>query len=337
MSDRRATLHDVARYCSVSYQTVSRVVNHHPYVAEETRERVLKAIEELGYRPNRAAQSLAANRSHVLGMLTFGIENYGPAQVMIHTEQAARAAGYDLIFVHTPDSHIESLRAALKRLLHWQVDGLILITPLTNISLDDVRSLSGDYPMVQIGIERGASVPSVGVNQQRGGELVADYLLALGHEQIAEIAGPDDWFDAAERHHGFGAQLARANTAPTATIHGDWSARSGYEATTNLLASGARFSALFCANDQMAVGALQALNKAGRRIPEDISLIGFDDIPEAAYLIPPLTTVRQDFAAVGQQGIAGLLQRIAEPDGEPQQIHIEPTLIERQSTAPRKP
>ncbi|MBN8636074.1 MAG: LacI family DNA-binding transcriptional regulator [Anaerolineae bacterium] len=336
MSDRRATLHDVARHCSVSYQTVSRVVNNHPYVAPETRERVLRAIDELGYRPNRAAQSLAANQSHVLGMLTFGIENYGPAQVMIHTEQAARAAGYDLIFVHTPDSRVESLRAALNRLLHWQVDGLILITPLTNISLDDVRSLSGDYPMVQIGLERGASVPSVGVNQHRGGELVADYLLSLGHEEIAELAGPDDWFDAAERHHGFVTRLGKANTAPVATVHGDWSSRSGYQAIKTLIAAGTHFTALFCANDQMAIGALQALSEAGRRVPEDVSVIGFDDIPEAAYLIPPLTTVRQDFAAVGQQGIAGLLQRIAEPDGEPQQTHIEPTLIERQSTAPRK-
>lgn len=335
MSDnRRATLHDVAQYCGVSYQTVSRVVNNHHYVADDTREKVLKAIAQLGYRPNRAAQSLAGNRTHMLGMLTMGIDHYGPAQVMIHTEQAALAAGYDLVFAHMPDSSIASLQAALTRLLHWQVDGLILITPVTGISHEDTRALLSGYSTVQVGVERGASMPSVGVDQYRGGELVADYLLSLGHRRIVELAGPADWLDASERHLGFAACMEAHGIAPVTSVYGDWSAGSGYESVKRLLDSGVDFTAIFSANDQMAVGVLRALQAAGLRVPDDVAVIGFDDIPEAAYLSPPLTTVRQDFSALGQLGIQYLLERIRQPDVASRQMLVAPELIVRESSEP---
>lgn len=330
---RRATLHDVARHCGVSYQTVSRVVHNHHYVAEDTRRRVLAAIEELGYRPNRAAQSLAGNRTRVLGMLTSGIEKYGPAQVLIHTEQAARAAGYDLIFAHAPDNTLPGMRMALNHLLHWQVDGLILITPTASLRSDETRSLASSYPAVQIGVAHEDPVPSVGVDQFAGGVLVADYLLALGHRDIAVIAGPVEWLDATERQRGFLTRLRQAGAQPITTVYGDWSAQSGYQTMAELLDSGAIFSAAFAANDQMALGALQALHERGRRVPDDLSLVGFDDIPEAQYLIPPLTTVRQDFQALGQMGIHYLLELIENPNADARQILIPPQLIERRSAA----
>lgn len=331
---RRYTMHDVARLSGVSYQTVSRVINHHPYVADDTRDRVLEVIARLGYRPNRAAQSLAGYRSRTLAMTTFGMNNYGPAQMVIHIEQAAREARYDLILANVTDTTVESMQAAIDRLLHWEVDGLLFITPIIGITYDDLVMLCGKKPIVQIGIEPGVNSPSVAIDQHHGTELVARHLLELGHRHIAEIRGPTPWIDAHARHQTFVRVLGEAGIALRAEAQGDWSSRSGYEMTHQLLNGGAHFTALFAANDQMALGAIRALNERGRRVPEDISVVGFDDIPEAAYFTPPLTTVRQDFDLLGQQGIEYLLARLTDVDTPLRQRLIVPRFIRRSSTAP---
>jgi DNA-binding LacI/PurR family transcriptional regulator len=329
---RRYTMHDVARLAGVSYQTVSRVINHHPYVAEDTRERVLQVIAELGYRPNRAAQSLAGHRSHTLAMTTFGIDNYGPSQMVINIEQAARQAGYDLIFASVTDTTIESMRVALDRLLHWEIDGLLFIMPVRGMPYDELVDLCGATPIVLVGAEPAENTPVVYIDQQHGATLVAEHLLAAGHRTVAEIRGPENWVDAQARHEAIVRALNGAGLALTASAEGDWTSRSGYEAALSLLNRGAKFSALFAANDQMALGAIRALIERELRVPEDVSVVGFDDMSEAAYFTPPLTTVRQDFATLGRRGIEYLVQRINNPRTSVEPQAILPQFMPRAST-----
>jgi DNA-binding LacI/PurR family transcriptional regulator len=330
----RHTLRDVAERAGVSYQTVSRVINNHPYVATDTRIRVLEAIEALGYRPNKAAQSLAGRRSQTLAVITFGMDYFGPAQMVINIEHAAKAAGYDLIFSNVAEPVSEAIRSAMERIGRWQVEGLILITPVPGVEYEEIAGLHPDTPVVLMDAPLGSATPSVVVDQGYGSQLVTRYLLELGHTSLCEISGPLNWFGAVARHVTWLKTLDEAGLQPGRSIEGDWTAVSGYEAARRLLASGARFTALVVGNDQMAVGALRALREAGRRVPEDVSVVGFDDIPEACCFAPPLTTVRQDFGQLGKRGIEYLVQRIQEPDTRAEQRVIYPELIVRNSAAP---
>lgn len=331
---RRNTLRDVAERAGVSYQTVSRVINQHPYVSQETRTRVLEAIEALGYRPNKVAQSLAGRRSQTLGVITFGMDYYGPAQMVINIEHAAKAAGYDLIFSNISAPRRDSIRAAMERLGHWQVDGMILITPVPGIDYADIAGLQPDTPLVFLDAALGSGTPSVVVDQGEGGRLVTQHLIELGHTALCEISGPLHWFGAVARHESWLDTLHQAGLTPGFSIQGDWTAMGGYQTARRLLENGASFTALVVGNDQMAIGAMRAIRERGLRIPEDISIVGFDDVPEAACFQPPLTTVRQDFDLLGKQGIDYLVQRIEKPETLIEQRVICPTLIVRASTAP---
>jgi DNA-binding LacI/PurR family transcriptional regulator len=333
-STRRVTINDVARRSGVSYQTVSRVINNHPYVAEETRSRVLKVIAELDYRPNKAAKSLVTQRSQTLAVITFGMDYYGPAQMVINIERAAKHEGYDLIFSNIPETSIDNMRAAMNSLDSWLVDGILAITPVTGITCDEMQELCGAIPLVQIDNRMGSATPSVVVDQQYGSRLVTQHLIDLGHTQFAEIGGPQDWFGAAARHQSWLQTLTDAGLQPGPAIHADWTALGGYNAACQLLEYGATFTALVVANDQMALGAIRAVRERGLRIPEDISITGFDDIPESMFFDPPLTTVRQDFDALGRRGVEYLIQRINDPETPSMQHIINPQLITRASTAP---
>ncbi len=329
---RRVTLNDVARLSGVSYQTVSRVINNHPYVAEDTRARVLEAIEQLDYHPNKAAKSLVTRRSQTLAVITYGLDKYGPAQIMINVERAAKEAGYDLIFSNIHETSLESMRAAMESLEGWQVDGILAITPVANILCEELRALCGSVPLVQVDIPLGAQVPSAVIDQRWGSALVTRHLISLGHTRIAAISGPLDWFGAQARHESWRETLREARLTPVASLEGDWTAGSGYQAAGQLLDRGLNFTALVVANDQMALGAIRALRDRGLRIPEDISITGFDDIPEAAYFDPPLTTVRQDFGVLGNKGVEYLMERIADPQAAARQVVIRPALVQRLST-----
>lgn len=331
---RRNTLRDVADRAGVSYQTVSRVINHHPYVADETRNRVLEAIEALGYRPNKVAQSLAGRRSQTLAVITFGMDYYGPAQMVIKIEQAAKAAGYDLIFSNISEPQHGSIRAAMERLGRWQVDGMILITPVPGIDYADIAGLHPDTPLVLMDAALGSSTPSVVVDQSEGGRLVTQHLIDLGHTSLCEISGPLNWFGAVARHDSWINTLQAAGLTPGLSVEGDWTALSGYRSAHHLLENGAGFTGLVVANDQMAMGAMRAIHERGLCIPEDISITGFDDIPEACCFEPPLTTIRQDFDLLGKHGIDYLVERIENPDAPVEQRVISPTLVVRASTAP---
>jgi DNA-binding LacI/PurR family transcriptional regulator len=330
----RYTLRDVAKHAGVSYQTVSRVINNHPYVAEDTRLRVQQAIEVLDYRPNKAAQSLAAKHSQTLAVITFGMDYYGPAQMVTNIEYAAKAAGYDLIFANVSELHIDHIRAAMERLERWQVDGMILITPVPGIHYEEVGKGHSNIPVVLVDAPFGSTTPSVVIDQGYGGRLVTQHLLDLGHRAFCEISGPLDWSGAAVRHQNWLQTLQAAGCKPGQSIEGDWTAIGGYHAACKLLDGGTPFTGLVVGNDQMAMGALRALHERSLRVPEDVSVVGFDDIPEACCFEPALTTVRQDFNMLSRQSIAYLVEHIKHPDMPAEQRVIYPELIVRASTAP---
>jgi DNA-binding LacI/PurR family transcriptional regulator len=319
---------DVARLAGVSQQTVSRVLNDSPHVRPATRERVLDAIGKLGYRPNRLARALVTGRSRTLGVLSFDTTLYGPASTLYAIERAAHEAGYfvSIASLRAPDAH--SLRGGVEGLLEQGVEGVLVIAPL-QAAARGLLELPADVPVVATEAALPGDVPLVAVDQQAGARLATEHLLGLGHETVFHVAGPGGWLEAADRVRGWRAALEAAGAPVPPTLEGDWSARSGYAAGRRLAEDA---TAVFAANDQMALGVLRALHELGRRVPEEISVVGFDDIPEAAYFSPPLTTVRQRFDEIGARALRLLLARIEDGAGRTGET-VQPELIVRASSA----
>ncbi|MFN8379661.1 MAG: substrate-binding domain-containing protein [Anaerolineae bacterium] len=332
--NRRATMMDVANLAGVSYQTVSRVVNHHPNVAPATRERVLRVIEDMRYRPSQAARALAARRTGTLAVVTYNMMHFGPTQMIANLDVQARDAGYDLMVVHVNPTNPAALNGVVDQLLRWEPEGVLLVAPIQSALYQDLVRHLEEIPMVQLDIQPGSSARSVIVDQREGSRRMTSLMLEFGHRLIVEIAGPPDWYGAAARHIGMADVLDAHGLEPVFLQYGDWSAESGYRAAVRALERG-RFTAIVAANDQMALGAIRALQVAGLRVPEDVSVGGFDDVPEAAYFTPPLTTIRQDFTELARQGLAYLIRAIADPVAEHGQRVIMPRLIQRESAGPR--
>lgn len=330
---RNTTLNDVAEAAGVSYQTVSRVINDHPHVAAGTRRRVLKAIKQLGYQPNAAARQLVTGRSNMIGIVSFGLGYYGPSQMVLNIESALRSHGFGLIVTTINELADNELATAVQNLRSQRADGLVLITPLVEMDVEKTVDLLEGLRYVMIDVEQQDQVPSIAIDQAYGSRLATRHLIDLGHRSLAEISGPLRWYDARSRHQGWLEMLAEAGLEPGLQAEGDWTARGGYEAARQLLRDGLRFTGLVVANDQMALGAIHALREHGFRIPEDVSVTGFDDVPEAAFFQPPLTTVRQDFTALGQQSVAYLVSLLEDPSTPLHQRVLYPTLIPRRSTA----
>lgn len=331
---KKVTMHDVAREAGVSYQTVSRVINDHPSVAPATRKTVLDVIKRLNYRPSKVARSLATRQSMTLAVITYGMRHYGPTQMVAHIEQAAKSSSYDLIVANIRPDEEDDLVAAIGNMERRAIDGLILIAPVSSIAYEDIDRQFQHLPIVQIDIRPGAKVPSVIIDQYQGGYDVGQHLIALGHRRIVEIAGPQHWYGASSRHRGFVQALADAQLDVVATTEGDWSPQSGYDCARHLLTE-YTFTALVVGNDQMALGALRAIREKDLGVPEEISIVGFDDIPEAPFFSPALTTVRQDFSQLGIVGVEYLISMINH-GGATQQKAISPELIIRQSTTSPK-
>ncbi|WP_285900749.1 LacI family DNA-binding transcriptional regulator [Frankia sp. R82] len=336
-------MRDVARLAGVSHQTVSRVLNGHPNVREATRQRVLEAVEALGYRRNLAARALVTRRTGTLGIVGFETTLFGPASVLYALEDAARRAGYFVSVTTIRDLDRRSILDALERLRTQSVEAVIALAHKPAITAA-LAQLPDAFPRVAVGGSGGEdTVSSVRVDNVTGAGLATRYLLDLGHPTVHHVAGPADWPEARQREEGWRATLEDAGAMvppvrPHDTARRAWGAGIGYE-EGRLLAADPSVTAVFCANDSLALGVLRALHEAGRRVPDEVSVIGFDDAPESGYLIPPLTTVRQDFAALGQQGIALLLDQFDHSDRAdqartPRQVVLPPVLIPRASTAP---
>jgi len=331
-STKQATMVDVAQRAGVSYQTVSRVINGHPSVAPRTRERVLRAIDELNYLPNAAARNLVTRRSRTVGIISYGTTYFGPGQMLANIETSFRERDYGLTLSTLTEMSLGALHAAIHELRGRAVDGIVMITPLANIDSDEIRKLCRNVPFVMIDVALGQSVPSVVIDQRQGGILATRHLLALGHREIAEIRGPADWSGAALRHEGMLAVLHEAGLEPVMSVEGDWSAASGYVAAGRLLDAGVPFSGLFASNDQMALGAIRALRERGLGVPDDVSVVGFDDLPESAFFEPPLTTVHQDFVSLGRESAAYLSDLIDQRPTPRRQHVLDPELVVRRST-----
>lgn len=326
----RVTMYDVARHAGVSHQTVSRVINGAPNVAPPTKDRVQQAMELLGYRPSASARNLAARRTHAIGVVTFIGPYFGPASTLHSIEVAARSRGYF--------AHISSLaglgprdaRAALEVLLQRDVEGLMVVAP-TDEQAELVASvLPHDLPVLALEA-RLAGRPLVASDNELGGALAAGHLVSLGHTRIGHVAGPPDWSEARQRTVGWERVLREHGLEPGPRQDGDWSARSGYQAGAELARSGV--SAVYAANDQMALGLLTALHERGIRVPDDVSVVGYDNTPDSGWYLPALTTVEQEFREVGAVGITQLLA-LVEGRSVEAQVLVPPVLVVRSSTAP---
>ncbi|PRX49400.1 LacI family transcriptional regulator [Prauserella shujinwangii] len=327
---RPAVMADVARLAGVSHQTVSRVLNRHPSVSPATRTRVLAAIDELDYRPNSAARALVTKRSKVIGVVSFDSTLFGPASTLYGIEQAARRAGYFVSVTSVKDLDGDDVQDALERLTRQSVEGVVIIAP-QQATVDALRDAPAGLPLVVVEGGDGGGHPVVCVDQAEGARLATRHLLNQGAPTVWHIAGPADWLEAQNRVRGWRAELRSAGAEEPELLRGDWSPASGY-ANGQLLAERSDVRAVFVANDQMALGVLRAFHERGVRVPTDVLVAGFDDIPESAYFTPPLTTVRQDFDAVGRRSIDLLLHQIASTSDPDATAVVPPELVIRQST-----
>ncbi|HET9594777.1 MAG TPA: LacI family DNA-binding transcriptional regulator [Anaeromyxobacteraceae bacterium] len=326
----RPVMTDVARLAGVSYQTVSRVLHDSPHVRRDTRERVLEAIRQLDYRPNSVAQALVTGRSRTLGVVSFDTTLYGPASTLLGIERAAHAAGYAISIVSLTSLSRALVLEGVERLRRQGVDGIVVIAPQRS-AVDALLHVPPAVPIVAVEAGPEDSAQVVAVDQYRGAAAATRHLLDLGHRTVWHVAGPSDWLEAEQREEGWRATLREAGAPVPQVLRGDWSARSGYEAGQQLVALPG-VTAVFVANDQMALGLLRLLHEVGREPPAGISVVGFDDIPEAAYFTPPLTTVRQDFAEVGRRCLHLLVSQIEGGPPSWARVVIPTELVVRQST-----
>ncbi|MBZ3904634.1 MULTISPECIES: LacI family DNA-binding transcriptional regulator [Streptomyces] len=307
----RPVMDDVARLAGVSKQTVSRVLNDNPAVRRETREAVLEAMRTLGYRPSRSARSLASGRTRMLGVISFDAARYGPAATLTAINTAAQDAGYLVSSIALDTADRDTVVQAVDRLSAEGADGIIAIAPQRPVA----TALAGarpDTPLVMLDNGLGDGTPVVSSDFTAGARLATEHLLGLGHRTVWHIAGPTGWTSAERRAASWRETLERAGARVHAPLVGDWSADSGYELGRRL-ADRPEVTAVFVSNDQMALGLLRALHEAGRRVPDDVSVVGYDDIPEAAHLLPPLTTIRTDFSLIGTVALRLLVRQLGEP------------------------
>lgn len=325
---------DVAREAGVSHVTVSRVLNGHPSVRPETRARVEAAIEKLGYRRNSVARALKTRRSSTIGVVLAGEELYELPRILRGVQSAAQRAGYWVNLASWQGGTTRDLTETLRRLSDQAVEAVAVIAdrPMVVDALADVVTgvpitviMSGNVPNPELGF--------VELDQELGARLAVEHLLALGHRRIVHLAGPMSTFDFWARVEGWQAALKDAPEAHGELIEGEFTGNGGYRLAHRLVTRAQELpTAIFAGNDLMAMGVLAAFAHHGVRVPDDVSLVGFDDIPGAAYLVPSLTTVRQDFVGLGERGVEQVLRMMG---GEPASCErIAPELVVRRSTAP---
>jgi DNA-binding LacI/PurR family transcriptional regulator len=330
MQKRPPSMIDVGAFSGVSHQTVSRVLNNHKNVRESTRIKVLAAMSELGYKPNLAARALSNGRTTTIGVLGYNTTLYGPASTLHAIQSSARSFGYAVTLASLQAVDAELISTGIAELIDSGVDGIVIIAPLLKgVALP--KNLSSVVPFVIVEGEDIDGFPSVNIDNFLGAKLAVEYLILLGHEKIAHISGPSTWYEGKRRKAGWSKALKDAKLKEVVCIEGDWSALSGYNAMKDIVKK-SDATAVFIANDAMSLGALKALSELKIGVPDDISIVGFDDIPEAQYLIPGLTTVRQDFEEVGRYALEILIARINGEEVAKMSIAIRPEMIIREST-----
>jgi len=330
---RAPNIRDVAALAGVSHQTVSRVLNDSASLRSATRERVEAAIRELGYRPNPAARALVTSRSRTIGVLSVeSASHYGPTTAITSIEVAAREAGYRLSITNLTATSPADIAGAIDYLLSQSVEALVVIAPQVGV-FEIIADLSVTVPLVTLESSGRDPRHSVSVDQIAGARLATRHLIELGHTGIVHLAGPQDWIEAGARLRGFQEEMERAGLPARAPLLGDWSAESGYLVGQELVRDLDGVTAVFAGNDQMALGLVHACREAGLAVPGDVSVVGFDDVPESAHYVPPLTTVRQNFAELGRRAVAVLLAELGGGDASAHEP-VPAELVVRASTAP---
>lgn len=329
---KQPTLHDVARMANVSHQTVSRVINNGMNVAPKTRERVLAAVASLDYRPNRAARSLITGRSQTLQLITFNSYYFEPVRFLLYE---AKDLNYQ-VGVSAPNrpASREEIAQLFDDLTSRMVDGFLIFDPQIHLDYDEIKKLCRGIPFVQMAGSPAEGVPGVVIDHRAGMNQLMDHLLGLGHRKIVEIPGNYNNWDARVRHETFRRKMMENSLDPDNWVEGDFTMESGYRVTRQLLASNRPLTALVCGNDDCALGALRALHERGLRVPEDVSVVGYDDLQQTGYYEPPLTTIQQDYSVLGRMCLHYLLAMIENPLETRRVVSIHPRLIVRKSTAP---
>ncbi|GAA1002091.1 DNA-binding LacI/PurR family transcriptional regulator [Subtercola frigoramans] len=330
---RSATIFDVARLAGVSHQTVSRVINDLPNVRPATRVKIEEAIRQLGYTPSPAARAMVTRRSRIIGVITIGAADYGPSSTTLHVNEAAQEARYSVLMVSILSATNVRVREAIESLLRQNVEAIVIISTHRSI-LDTAYQLEIGVPLITVDPSAPPGRDSVSIDQFSGARGAVRHLIELGHHEIGHIAGPSDSPDALERVRGWRSELAEHSLVARDPAIGDWTALSGYHIGLSI-PDHALTTAYFVSNDQMALGLIHALIERGSRVPEDISVVGFDDIPEAEHFQPPLTTVRQDFEALGHLIMNRVLKTLTNTDFTSENPIVAP-LITRSSTAQLK-
>lgn len=330
---RGVVMVDVAKRAGVSQKTVSRVVNNAPYVRPDVRDKVNAAIEELGYRPNVAARALASQRTHTIGMLVVGASLSGPARRLFSVDQAARKHGYTIALATVPDLRPDSVAEGVESLLSRGIEGLVIEIP-NHLAIFDVTTLA-DLPVITSAgrIAGLARQTVVDVDQASSARAATAYLLGLGHRTVFHIAGPRDWDAAEKRQHGWRSALQEAGAHVPPVLFGDWSARTGYRLGRRL-ADRPEVTAIFVANDHMAMGVLRAMAEAGRRVPDDVSVFGYDDVPEAEFQMVPLSTIAIDAEEAAERILSELVAMIEGADPAEEPIELSCRMVLRSSTGP---
>jgi LacI family transcriptional regulator len=344
---RRVTIREVAQAAGVSTQTVSRVLNYRPDVAPDTVARVREVIAELSYSPNLLARGLTQGRTHLLGVVAYGLEYFGPSRIITGIERQAAAMGYtiSLTLIHEPET--DDVDVLLANLVGRRVDGVLWAIPEVANNRAWLRSGSHDVPvpLVLVGGTTGEDGrPSIGIDNEAMGRLATDHLIAGGARSVAIVTGPLDWWEAAQRQAGWRRALEAAGRHPDDSLvtEGDWTASSGEEGLYRLLRSAPGIDAVFAGNDQMALGVLHAAHRMGLRVPEDLAVVGVDDIAEGSHFWPPLTTVHQPLIDAGMMAVQTVVRLIrAATSGRqsdeptiPMATLLQPELIVRQSSRP---
>ncbi|WP_433676118.1 LacI family DNA-binding transcriptional regulator [Microbacterium gorillae] len=331
LGSEKPGIRDVADLAGVSHMTVSRVLNDHPNIRADTRRRVLEAIEELDYRPNLVARALATQRTQRIGVIIESAVSFGPTSVLRAIEAAARTSGYSVTAVALHEGDTMTPQDAVDNLVAQGVDALCVIAPRSS-SVAALRRLTLKVPLLVVKADADPTFLTVSIDQQAGAALVVDHLVALGHRDILHVAGPLDWLDARARERAFHARAKSWGIRERPIVVGDWTADFAYDFARGLNRL-PDYTAVFVANDDMAIGLIHGLHDRGFDVPNDLSVVGFDDVPLARHFLPPLTTVRQDFAALGG-AVVEMLRAALEDRELPKLTRIPTELVTRASSGP---
>jgi len=334
----RVTLKEVAAAAGVSAQTVSRVVNGRADVAPQTRELVQNVINTLGYKPSKIARSLSQGRSYSLGVVSMGVGFYGPAQTLAGIQQEADEQGYSLLLKMLSQPEELNVAEMIHDILSYHVDGIVWAIPEIGQNRDWIHGTLPKLtvPIAFLSMQARPNQTTIAIDNRLGGRLAARHLIERGCQKIGLITGPLNWWEARQRELGWREELLAHNYVvdESCIAHGDWNSTSGEQCMRMLLQWHPDLDGVFTSNDQMALGAMKAARESGYRIPEDLSIVGFDDIPESAYFYPPLTTIRQDMSQVGGTAVNQLIHLLehSEDNGRANAILLAPELIVRGST-----